>query len=94
MKEYSLETPAITLRATRNAALDYVLAAEDSPDNQPFIIPWTREQHIRALGDSNCAHLIVGAESSVGYVIWLRSWQPLEINRHDVRVPDRSARFA
>ena len=39
MKEYFLDLPAITLRATRNADLDYVLAAEDSADNKPFIIP-------------------------------------------------------
>lgn len=51
--------PAVGLRPTTPADLDFVLAAEQHPDNRPFILPWSRERHITALGDSDMAHRIV-----------------------------------
>jgi diamine N-acetyltransferase len=59
----------VHLRQTRNTDLDYVLAAEHGEDNRPFIIPWTREQHLQAMADRDCAHLIAEANTKVGYVI-------------------------
>ena len=64
----SRSLPAVTLRNT-DTALDYVLAAEQSEENRRFVIPRTREEHNRRLNNPNCAHLIVEAETRVGYVI-------------------------
>jgi diamine N-acetyltransferase len=65
----SLDLPVVTLRKTQPADLGYVLTAEEDQENRPFIIPWTHDQHNRSLSDPNCAHLIVEAETRVGYVI-------------------------
>ena len=59
----------VHLRQTQKTDLDYVLAAEHGQDNKPFVIPWTREQHLQSLADPNCTHLIAEAETRVGYVI-------------------------
>jgi diamine N-acetyltransferase len=59
----------VYLRQTQKADLDYVLASEHGEDNRPFVIPWTREQHLQAMGDRNCSHLIAEANTKVGYVI-------------------------
>lgn len=60
---------AITLRKTEESDLDYVLAAEHNPENSRFVIPWSREQHLQALGDPDLAHLIAQRERRIGYVI-------------------------
>ena len=67
----------ITLRATQIADLEYVLAAEYSPENSPYINQWSREQHINLFSQADAAHLIVEADPAtqpdklekVGYVI-------------------------
>jgi diamine N-acetyltransferase len=64
-----LNLASIKLRKTQNADLDYVLLAEHCEDNSEFVIPWKREQHVQALNDRNCAHLIAEAGRRVGYVI-------------------------
>ena len=61
--------PAVRFRNTETVDLDYVLAAEENEENRLFIIPWTRDEHSRRLIDPNCAHLVVEAETRVGYVI-------------------------
>ena len=60
---------AITLRKTDESDLDYVLAAEHNPENSRFVIPWSREQHLQAMGDPDLAHLIAQRERRIGYVI-------------------------
>src|SRR6266498_4463340 len=45
------------------------LAAEHSEENRLFVIPWSREKHLQALSDPDLAHLIVQAETKIGYVI-------------------------
>lgn len=57
------------LRKTEEADLDYVLNAEHSDENRLFVTPWSREQHLHALADTDIAHLIVEAQTRVGYVI-------------------------
>lgn len=64
----------VTLRSTQITDLDYVLAAETSPENSPYITQWSREQHIEVLTKPDAAHLIVEAHQKnqlekVGYVI-------------------------
>jgi RimJ/RimL family protein N-acetyltransferase len=49
----------VHLRPTTRDDLDFVLAAELDPDNRPFVVAWTREQHAAALHDSDLAHLII-----------------------------------
>jgi diamine N-acetyltransferase len=65
----SSSLPAVTLRNTDTTDLDYVLAAEQSEENRRFVIPRTRAEHNRSLNNPNCGHLIVEAETRVGYVI-------------------------
>jgi len=59
----------LELRKTEERDLDYVLAVEHSDENRLFVIPWSREQHLQALVDPDVAHLIVNAQTKVGYVI-------------------------
>jgi diamine N-acetyltransferase len=59
----------VRLRKTTENDLDYVLGAEHSKDNSPFVIPWRREQHLQALLDPNCAHLIAEADKRIGNAI-------------------------
>ncbi|EDX84589.1 acetyltransferase, GNAT family [Synechococcus sp. PCC 7335] len=74
----------VTLRPTRQADLDFVIAAERHPDNAPYVGQWTLEQHKDAIASQNNAHLIVEKTStathfaqsmqsadrhSIGYVI-------------------------
>ena len=65
----SLSLPLVTLRNTGTDDLDYILAAEQHVENRSFIVPWTRDEHSRSFSDPNCAHLIVEAETRVGYLI-------------------------
>lgn len=60
---------AITLRKTQESDLDYVLAAEHNDENCRFVIPWSREEHLKVLTDPDLAHLIVQTDTRVGYVI-------------------------
>ena len=59
----------ISLRKTEEKDLDYVLSAEHDPANRMFVIPWSRDEHRRALITPDLAHLIVQGEREVGYVI-------------------------
>lgn len=63
----------IRLRPTREADLDFALAAERHPDNSPFVGQWTREQHLSASRDAHAAHLIVEdlGRNQAGFVIIL-----------------------
>jgi diamine N-acetyltransferase len=61
--------PAVTLRDTLIADLDYILGAEHDEENRRFVIPWTREEHSSSLNNPDCAHLIIEADTRVGYVI-------------------------
>src|SRR5713226_2345590 len=63
---------AVHLRPTTLDDLDFVLRAERDPDNHPFIVAWTREQHTAALHDSDLAHLTIEYGSTpnrAGFVI-------------------------
>jgi RimJ/RimL family protein N-acetyltransferase len=49
----------ITLSPTTEADIEFVLAAESHTDNSAYIIPWTRERHLGAIIDDDCAHRII-----------------------------------
>ena len=66
----------IVLRPTLLSDLEFVLAAEQHPDNAPYINQWSMEQHRSAIASKNDAHLIVEANAAkdlagqpIGYVI-------------------------
>jgi RimJ/RimL family protein N-acetyltransferase len=70
---------SVQLRPTTPEDLDFVLDAERDPDNARFILPWTREQHARALADPEVAHRILVHDSSpdrVGFVLLLGLTSP------------------
>ena len=61
----------IHLRKTTEADLDFVIAAEQSAENRPFVVAWSRKQHREAFDDQNLSHLVIenmGGER-VGYII-------------------------
>ncbi|MEL7141628.1 MAG: GNAT family protein [Cyanobacteria bacterium J06643_4] len=64
----------VNLRQTRLADLDFVIDAEQHPDNAPYVYQWQRTQHEGAIGAEDSAHLIVehvveGLGTSIGYMI-------------------------
>lgn len=59
----------LRFRETTEADLDYVLEAEQHPDNRSFIIPWSRQQHQQAIADVDIAHWLVQTHMNVGFVI-------------------------
>jgi len=61
----------VILRATQPADLDFVLQAEQDPDTRPFIIPWSREQHVEALSHPDLVYRIISAPDnrSLGFLI-------------------------
>ena len=70
---------SVHLRRTASEDLDFVLGAEGDPENAGFILPWTREQHARALADPDAAHRVIVQEGSydpVGFVLLLGLTSP------------------
>lgn len=62
----------IQLRPTTIADLDFVISAEQHPDNRPFVEPWTREQHTTALNNVDILHFVIEHSEhnhAVGYAL-------------------------
>ena len=61
----------VRLRRTLEDDLDFVLNAEQSAENSPFVLLWSREQHLTALTSKDIAHLIIEISGGkrVGYII-------------------------
>ena len=62
----------IQLRPTTVTDLDFVITAEQHPDNRPFVEPWTHEQHAAALDNIDILHSVIEHieySHAVGYVI-------------------------
>ena len=62
----------VRLRRTLEADLGFVLSAEESGENRPFVSVWAREQHLAALTSEDLSHLIIeniADGGRVGYVI-------------------------
>lgn len=62
----------IQLRRTTQDDLDFVLNAEQSAENRPFVSEWTRNEHLAALASKDLAHLIIERipdNRSIGYII-------------------------
>jgi diamine N-acetyltransferase len=70
---------SVRLRPTTPEDLDFVLEAERDPDNARFILPWSKDQHARALADPDVAHRIIehgGPGDPVGFVLLLGLLSP------------------
>jgi RimJ/RimL family protein N-acetyltransferase len=62
----------VRLRRTLEDDLDFVLRAEQSAENRPFVVLWSRAQHLTALTSEDISHLIIEELSGgepVGYII-------------------------
>ena len=62
----------ICLRHTLESDLGFVLNAELSDENSPFVIAWTYQQHQQALSNKDLLHLIVEQcdnNKPIGYII-------------------------
>ncbi|MGC9526468.1 MAG: GNAT family N-acetyltransferase [Limnospira sp.] len=62
----------IRLRESKIEDLEFVIGAENHPDNCPFVSQWSREEHEAAFSDGDRKHFIVeNIETSqpVGYLI-------------------------
>jgi diamine N-acetyltransferase len=61
---------SIDLRPTTSQDLNFVLNAENHPDNREFISQWRREQHEQAISNLNALHFVIEADNeSVGYAM-------------------------
>lgn len=66
--QYSLGE--ISIRNTTEEDLEFVLQAENMPENAPYVAQWSRMQHIQAFDDSDVLHVIIESENNrVGYAI-------------------------
>lgn len=62
--------PIIRLRATTINDIDFVIAAEQHPENSNYVYQWSKDQHSASLTDSNFAHFIIMQQDKpVGYII-------------------------
>lgn len=60
----------VRLRVSRPNDMDFVLEAENHPDNRDFVSQWTREQHRQAQEGTDTIHLIIEADlQPAGYLI-------------------------
>mgnify|MGYP002685038630 CR=1 FL=1 len=65
-------SPDLALRRTVEEDLDFVVAAENHPENRPYVFQWSRERHRAALANGDLRHLILDAlpeRRPVGYAI-------------------------
>lgn len=63
---------SVYLRPTAAADLDFVLAAEQAPENALFVWQWSRDRHLQACQDPNERHWVVldpATQQRVGYTI-------------------------
>lgn len=62
----------LALRRTVEEDLDFVLEAENHPDNRSYVFQWPRDRHRTALASGDLRHLILDAlpeKHPVGYAI-------------------------
>lgn len=72
MLEIIEKSKKIVLCKTKEVDLDYILQAEQHPDNSPYIGQWTREEHRNTFASDDILHLTVKSvcdSNPVGYVI-------------------------
>jgi diamine N-acetyltransferase len=60
-QNFTKDSAGIALRATALADLPFVLAAEQHPDNAPYVTQWTQARHEEAIASTDEAHFIIEA---------------------------------
>lgn len=67
---HSVQPTSLLLRPTQLSDLDFVMAAERHPENEPFVNQWAVSQHKEAISSANDGHFIAEqAMKPIGYVI-------------------------
>lgn len=72
INEIIAESNRVYLRRTLESDLDFVVHTEHHEEQNPYITPWSKEQHRDSLQDEDVFHLIIEAVSTrkkIGYVI-------------------------
>jgi diamine N-acetyltransferase len=66
-----LTSSRLKLRRTKPTDLEFVIETEYDPENKPFISQWTYEQHLSAISDRDCLHLVAEERRGqlMGYAI-------------------------
>jgi RimJ/RimL family protein N-acetyltransferase len=63
----------VVCRPTTPADLEFVIATERADDSADFVLQWSLDQHLAALGDASIAHWILETEGvdrrAIGFVI-------------------------
>ena len=72
MINFNTESNSIRFRDTTENDLDFVLEAENHPDNRDFISQWSIEQHRETIASDSAFHVIcetVAGGRKIGYMI-------------------------
>ncbi len=72
MRNILEKTNTVTIEYTQEKDLNYVLSAENHEANKPYILQWTKAQHLNALSNKDIMHLLIRdikAHEPVGYLI-------------------------
>ncbi|QYR19631.1 GNAT family N-acetyltransferase [Paenibacillus sp. sptzw28] len=69
--DLSLHSERLTYRQTVSCDLDTVLSIENDSENIRYIIPWSKDQHVKTLNDPDKKHIIIEDKDKklVGYII-------------------------
>ena len=71
----SAQSHVVVARPTIERDLDFVMTSERLPENDKFVLQWSRPQHQAAIADVGVAHWIIedaAAKKPVGFVILRR----------------------
>lgn len=66
------ESPLINLRNTMKEDIEFICVLESDIENSQFIIPWSKDKHIKSLTENDILHLIIEDKNNnklVGYII-------------------------
>ncbi|XEC96599.1 GNAT family N-acetyltransferase [Paenibacillus tarimensis] len=65
-----LYSKRLTYRQTVVCDLDTVLSIENDNENIRYIIPWSKDQHVKTLSDTDKKHIVIeDNKKQVGYII-------------------------
>jgi diamine N-acetyltransferase len=72
MTTAEIHPQVVHLTKSSRADLDFILSCESQPDANPFIFPWSREAHLAAFENPDCAHLLIkknDSDESLGFIL-------------------------
>ncbi|MGF1668900.1 MAG: GNAT family N-acetyltransferase [Balneolaceae bacterium] len=61
----------LTLRPSEPDDLDFIIAAEQHPDNRSWIIPYSRDQHLQVMRNNDILHAVLEqkTDGDVGFIM-------------------------